>query len=87
MWANADYPRDAERARAFGAQGIGLCRTEHMFFEEERLPTVQRMILTATRATEAKRRRDAGDELSADDTEAIATFDSRPGGARRPADR
>ncbi|HEY7332512.1 MAG TPA: pyruvate, phosphate dikinase, partial [Candidatus Limnocylindria bacterium] len=36
VWANADYPRDAERARAFGAQGIGLCRTEHMFFEEER---------------------------------------------------
>ena len=44
VWANADYPRDAERARAFGAQGIGLCRTEHRFFEEERLPTVQRMI-------------------------------------------
>ncbi|MGQ9555533.1 MAG: pyruvate, phosphate dikinase [Anaerolineae bacterium] len=43
--ANADYPRDAERARAFGAQGIGLCRTEHMFFEEERLPIVQKMIL------------------------------------------
>src|SRR4029453_8685061 len=45
--ANADYPRDAERARAFGAQGIGLCRTEHMFFEQDRLPTVQRMILNA----------------------------------------
>jgi pyruvate, orthophosphate dikinase len=45
VWANADYPRDAERARGFGAQGIGLCRTEHMFFEEERLPIVQRMIL------------------------------------------
>ena len=60
VWANADYPRDAERARAFGAQGIGLCRTEHMFFEEDRLPTVRRMILAATRATEAKRRRDAG---------------------------
>jgi pyruvate,orthophosphate dikinase len=76
VWANADYPRDAERARAFGAQGIGLCRTEHMFFEEERLPTVQRMILNATRATEAKHRRDAGDDLSADDTEAITTFDA-----------
>ena len=47
VWANADYPRDAERARAFGAQGIGLCRTEHMFFEEDRLPTVRRMILNA----------------------------------------
>jgi pyruvate, orthophosphate dikinase len=45
VWANADYPRDAERARRFGAQGIGLCRTEHMFFETERLPHVQKMIL------------------------------------------
>ena len=45
VWANADYPDDAARARGFGAQGIGLCRTEHMFFEEERLPIVQRMIL------------------------------------------
>jgi pyruvate,orthophosphate dikinase len=45
IWANADYPKDAERARTYGAQGIGLCRTEHMFFEEERLPIVQRMIL------------------------------------------
>jgi pyruvate,orthophosphate dikinase len=43
--ANADYPRDAERARAYGAQGIGLCRTEHMFFEADRLPIVQRMIM------------------------------------------
>ena len=76
VWANADYPRDAERARAFGAQGIGLCRTEHMFFEEERLPTVRRMILAATRATEAKRRRDAGHELSEDDAETVASFDA-----------
>jgi pyruvate,orthophosphate dikinase len=45
VWANADYPRDAERARRFGAQGIGLCRTEHMFFEQSRLPFVQQMIL------------------------------------------
>ncbi|HKV43469.1 MAG TPA: pyruvate, phosphate dikinase [bacterium] len=45
IWANADYPRDAARARAFGAEGIGLCRTEHMFFEEDRLPIVRRMIL------------------------------------------
>ncbi|MCB1192483.1 MAG: pyruvate, phosphate dikinase [Leptospiraceae bacterium] len=45
VWANADYPKDATRARANGAQGIGLCRTEHMFFEPERLPTVQKMIL------------------------------------------
>ena len=47
VWANADYPRDAERAIEFGAEGIGLCRTEHMFFEEVRLPIVQRMILAA----------------------------------------
>ncbi len=43
--ANADYPQDATRARNFGAQGIGLCRTEHMFFEEDRLPIVREMIL------------------------------------------
>ena len=45
VWANADYPRDAERARKLGAEGLGLVRTEHMFFETERLPIVQRMIL------------------------------------------
>jgi pyruvate,orthophosphate dikinase len=45
VWANGDYPRDAVRARAYGAQGIGLCRTEHMFFETERLPIVRKMIL------------------------------------------
>ncbi len=53
VWANADYPRDAERARGFGAQGIGLCRTEHMFFEEERLPVVRQMILSAGEAQAA----------------------------------
>ncbi len=50
VWANADYPDDAQRARNYGAQGIGLCRTEHMFFEEVRLPTVQKMILAETEA-------------------------------------
>ena len=48
VWANGDYPRDAEKARELGAQGIGLCRTEHMFMEEERLPIVQAMILAET---------------------------------------
>jgi pyruvate,orthophosphate dikinase len=43
--ANADTPEDAVRARAFGAQGIGLCRTEHMFMAQDRLPVVQEMIL------------------------------------------
>ncbi|MEA3336242.1 MAG: pyruvate, phosphate dikinase [Chloroflexota bacterium] len=59
VWANADYPDDAVRARSFGAQGIGLCRTEHMFFEEERLPVVQRMILSDT----SEERKAALDEL------------------------
>jgi pyruvate,orthophosphate dikinase len=45
VWANSDYPKDARRARSYGAKGIGLCRTEHMFFEPSRLPVVQRMIL------------------------------------------
>ena len=43
--ANADIPRDAIQARAFGAEGIGLCRTEHMFFAEDRVPHMQAMIL------------------------------------------
>jgi pyruvate,orthophosphate dikinase len=48
--ANADNPEDASRAREFGAEGIGLCRTEHMFFGDERLPVVQEMILAETEA-------------------------------------
>jgi pyruvate,orthophosphate dikinase len=48
--ANADNPEDAAKAREFGAQGIGLCRTEHMFFGEERLPVVQEMILASDEA-------------------------------------
>jgi pyruvate,orthophosphate dikinase len=51
--ANADIPRDALQARAFGAEGIGLCRTEHMFFAEDRLPHMRAMIL----ATNEKDRR------------------------------
>ncbi|HEU0167895.1 MAG TPA: pyruvate, phosphate dikinase, partial [Chloroflexota bacterium] len=43
--SNADYPRDSEKARELGAEGVGLCRTEHMFMEVERLPIVQQMIL------------------------------------------
>ncbi|MBA3824399.1 MAG: pyruvate, phosphate dikinase, partial [Ktedonobacterales bacterium] len=48
VWANADIPADAERAVKYGAEGIGLCRTEHMFFEKTRLPVVRRMILAPT---------------------------------------
>jgi pyruvate,orthophosphate dikinase len=53
---NADTPKDAVRAVEFGAEGIGLCRTEHMFLEKERLPVVREMILGAaeTRALEAE---------------------------------
>ncbi|HJZ61139.1 MAG TPA: pyruvate, phosphate dikinase [Miltoncostaeaceae bacterium] len=47
---NADTPEDARRAREFGAEGIGLCRTEHMFFAEDRVPIVQEMILAAGEA-------------------------------------
>jgi pyruvate,orthophosphate dikinase len=54
VWANADYPADARRARDYGARGIGLCRTEHMFFEQERLPIVQRMILADDPAERVK---------------------------------
>jgi pyruvate, orthophosphate dikinase len=48
VWANADTPQDAERAREAGATGIGLCRTEHMFFAKDRLPQVRSMILAST---------------------------------------
>jgi pyruvate,orthophosphate dikinase len=48
--ANADTPEDAAKAREFGAQGIGLCRTEHMFMAEERLPVVREMILASDEA-------------------------------------
>ena len=48
--ANADTPEDAERARSFGAEGIGLCRTEHMFFGADRILAVREMILAQTEA-------------------------------------
>lgn len=60
VWANADYPEDARRARSYGAQGIGLCRTEHMFFEPERLPIVQKMILAGD---DVKTRQESLDKL------------------------
>ncbi len=56
---NADIPKDAEVAREFGAEGIGLCRTEHMFFEADRIPIVRRMIVART----LKDRQKALDEL------------------------
>ncbi len=58
VYANADYPADARRAREYGARGIGLCRTEHMFFQEERLPIVQAMILAEPNSEEEKKQLD-----------------------------
>jgi pyruvate, orthophosphate dikinase len=52
---NADTPADAKRAREFGAEGIGLCRTEHMFFEGDRIKAMREMILAETE--EARKRR------------------------------
>jgi len=52
--ANADIPRDAKAARRFGAEGIGLCRTEHMFFAEDRIPHMQAMILARDEKTRRK---------------------------------
>ncbi len=59
VWTNADYPEDAKLARSYGAEGIGLTRTEHMFFDPERLPIVQKMIMTTIPAE----RTDALDQL------------------------
>ena len=54
---NADTPDDAKRAREFGAEGIGLCRTEHMFFEGERIQAMREMILARRRRIAAPRSR------------------------------
>jgi pyruvate, orthophosphate dikinase len=59
VWANADTPEDAAKAREFGAEGIGLCRTEHMFMAEDRLPIVREMIM----ARDEEERRSALDRL------------------------
>ena len=56
VWTNADKPEEAAQARGYGAQGIGLCRTEHMFREGERLEIVRDAILVANQATRAKDR-------------------------------
>ena len=54
VWANADTPQDAHKARELGATGIGLCRTEHMFMQQDRLPIVQEMIMSETQEARAK---------------------------------
>ena len=76
VWTNADKPEEAAMARRYGAQGIGLCRTEHMFREGERLEIVRGAILVASRATRAKARLAAGGVLDADERDVVTTFDA-----------
>ena len=79
VWTNADKPEEAAQARGYGAQGIGLCRTEHMFREGERLEIVRGAILVANQATRAKANSAAGEPLDADETAAISRFDEAMG--------
>jgi pyruvate,orthophosphate dikinase len=79
VWTNADKPEEAAMARRYGAQGIGLCRTEHMFREGERLDIVRDAILVAFQATRAKEKLAAGGTLSDDDAGAVARFDDAIG--------
>ena len=68
-------PRRPPRPCGYGAQGIGLCRTEHMFREGDRLEIVRGAILVANQATRAKAKVAAGETLTADEADAVATFD------------
>jgi pyruvate,orthophosphate dikinase len=76
VWTNADKPEEAALARSYGAQGIGLCRTEHMFREGERLDIVRDAILVAFQATRAKERQASGDALGGEDALAVDRFDA-----------
>ena len=76
VWTNADKPEEAAQARGYGAEGIGLCRTEHMFREGERLEIVRGAILVASQATRGQGQARAGETLDADEQEAVATFDA-----------
>ncbi|MBI2782069.1 MAG: pyruvate, phosphate dikinase [Chloroflexi bacterium] len=76
VWTNADKPEEAAQARSYGAQGIGLCRTEHMFREGDRLDIVRGAILVSGVATRAKAKAAAGELLSADEVAAVGTFDA-----------
>ena len=79
VWTNADKPEEAAMARRYGAQGIGLCRTEHMFREGERLDIVRDAILVAFQATRAKEKIAAGETLVDDDAASVARFDEAMG--------
>jgi pyruvate,orthophosphate dikinase len=73
VWTNADKPEEAAQARSYGAQGIGLCRTEHMFREGDRLQIVRDAILVAFQATRAKAK--AESDRTADERAAVERFD------------
>jgi pyruvate, orthophosphate dikinase len=79
VWTNADKPEEAAQARGYGAQGIGLCRTEHMFREGERLEIVRDAILVANVATRAKAKAAAGEAVSEDEAAAVTRFDAAMG--------
>jgi len=79
VWTNADKPEEAVQARAWGAEGIGLCRTEHMFREGERLEIVRGAILVANAATRAKAKIAAGGTATEEESEAIGIFDTAMG--------
>ncbi|HEX5465616.1 MAG TPA: pyruvate, phosphate dikinase [Candidatus Limnocylindrales bacterium] len=79
VWTNADKPEEAAQARRYGAQGIGLCRTEHMFREGERLEIVRDAILVAFEATRAKEKAAAGGTLTADEQATVDAFDAAMG--------
>ncbi|MGZ6267249.1 MAG: putative PEP-binding protein, partial [Candidatus Limnocylindrales bacterium] len=76
IWTNADKPEEAAQARSYGAQGIGLCRTEHMFREGPRLEIVRSAILVANEATRAKAKTAAGQALTSDEKTAVKQFDA-----------
>ncbi|HLX34472.1 MAG TPA: pyruvate, phosphate dikinase [Candidatus Limnocylindrales bacterium] len=83
VWTNADKPEEAAQARGYGAQGIGLCRTEHMFREGDRLEIVRGAILIANQATRAKARAAGGDELSKEERDVVTAFDTALGKLER----
>ena len=78
MRANADNGPDAANARQFGAEGIGLCRTEHMFLAEDRLPIVRRMILADAPAEEAAALEELRVAQKADFVEILEAMDGLP---------
>jgi pyruvate,orthophosphate dikinase len=79
IWTNADKPEEAAQARSYGAQGIGLCRTEHMFREGDRLEIVRSAILVANVATRSKAKLAAGEQLSDVEKADLAQFDTAMG--------